>query len=53
MSVASAIPSGAGGLDNVGGLRAALNDAIAQQIITFNPAAHVEIEPGKRPKALV
>ncbi|NGY59569.1 site-specific integrase [Lentzea sp. NEAU-D13] len=34
-------------------LRAALNDAIAQQIITFNPAAHVEVEPGKRPKALV
>ncbi|GAA2791498.1 tyrosine-type recombinase/integrase [Saccharopolyspora taberi] len=34
-------------------LRAALNDAIAQQLITFNPASHVELEPGKRPKALV
>lgn len=34
-------------------LRAALNAAIAQQFITFNPAAHVELEAGKRPKALV
>ena len=34
-------------------LRAALNDAIAQQIITFNPAAHVEIDPVRKPKALV
>ncbi|MFJ4908818.1 tyrosine recombinase XerC [Streptomyces sp. NPDC093249] len=34
-------------------LRAALNSAIAQQLITFNPAAHVELEAGKRPKALV
>ncbi|WP_433546817.1 site-specific integrase [Streptomyces sp. CA-294286] len=34
-------------------LRAALNDAIAQQLITFNPASHVELETGKRPKALV
>ncbi|GAB2835572.1 site-specific integrase [Streptomyces daliensis] len=34
-------------------LRAALNAAIAQQLITFNPAAHVELEAGKRPKALV
>ncbi len=34
-------------------LRAALNDAIAQRLITFNPAAHVELETGKRPKALV
>ncbi|WP_406861454.1 site-specific integrase [Streptomyces sp. HUAS MG47] len=34
-------------------LRAALNSAIAQQMITFNPAAHVELEAGKRPKALV
>ena len=34
-----------------GTLRAALNDAITQQIITFNPAAHVELEPinGLRP----
>jgi hypothetical protein len=32
-------------------LRAALNAAIAQQLITFNPAAHVELEAGKRPKA--
>jgi integrase len=34
-------------------LRAALNAAIAQQLITFNPPAHVELEAGKRPKALV
>ena len=34
-------------------LRAALNAAIAQQLITFNPASHVELEAGKRPKALV
>lgn len=34
-------------------LRAALNDAIAQQIITFNPAAHVELDPMRKPKALV
>ncbi len=34
-------------------LRAALNAAIAQQLITFNPAASVELEAGKRPKALV
>lgn len=34
-------------------LRAALNSAIAQQLITFNPASHVEIESAKRPKALL
>ncbi|AVH96763.1 site-specific integrase [Streptomyces sp. WAC00288] len=34
-------------------LRAALNDAVGQQIITFNPAAHVEIDPVRKPKALV
>ncbi|GHC37860.1 site-specific integrase [Streptomyces cinnamoneus] len=34
-------------------LRAALNAAIAQQLITFNPAEHVELESGKRPKALL
>ncbi|MFJ9340229.1 tyrosine recombinase XerC [Streptomyces sp. NPDC101733] len=34
-------------------LRAALNSAIAQQLITFNPAAHVDLEAGRRPKALV
>lgn len=33
--------------------RAALNAAIVQQIIIFNPAAHVEIESPARPKALV
>ncbi|MEU6760809.1 site-specific integrase [Streptomyces sp. NPDC046685] len=32
-------------------LRAALNAAIAQQLLTFNPAAHVELASGKRPKA--
>ncbi|MFJ5801226.1 site-specific integrase [Streptomyces decoyicus] len=30
-----------------------LNTAIAQQLITFNPAAHVALEAGRRPKALV
>lgn len=34
-------------------LRAALNAAISQQLITFNPAAHVELASGKSPKALV
>lgn len=34
-------------------LRAALNAAIAQQYITFNPASHVELESGKRPKPLL
>ncbi|MFI7081864.1 tyrosine-type recombinase/integrase [Micromonospora sp. NPDC049903] len=34
-------------------LRAALNDAIEQELITFNPAAHVELDPVKRPKGLV
>ncbi|QXE39394.1 site-specific integrase [Streptomyces sp. GMY02] len=34
-------------------LRAALNAAIAQQLLTFNPAAHVELESGKRPKAVL
>ncbi|MFJ4972430.1 tyrosine-type recombinase/integrase [Streptomyces sp. NPDC088755] len=34
-------------------LRAALNDAIGQQIITFNPAAHVEIDAARKPKAQV
>lgn len=32
-------------------LRAALNAAIARELITFNPASHVELESGKRPKA--
>jgi integrase len=35
-------------------LRAALNVAIAQQVMPpFNPAAHVELLPSRRPKALV
>ncbi|WP_411146377.1 site-specific integrase, partial [Streptomyces sp. x-80] len=34
-------------------LRASLNDAISQQVLTFNPAAHVEIDPVRKPKALV
>lgn len=34
-------------------LRAALNAAIAQQLITFNAAAHVELASGKRPKAVL
>src|SRR6185503_5935695 len=33
--------------------RAALNAAIVQQLIIFNPAAHVEIESPAKPKALV
>jgi integrase len=34
--------------------RSALNDAIGQQILTFNPAAHgVELDPVRKPKALV
>ncbi|WP_405804743.1 hypothetical protein [Streptomyces sp. NBC_01187] len=32
---------------------AALNAAIARELITFNPASHVELESGKRPKALL
>ncbi len=34
-------------------LRAGLNAAIRRQIITFNPASHVELETAKRPKPLV
>ncbi|WP_432091789.1 site-specific integrase [Streptomyces sp. NRRL F-5630] len=34
-------------------LRSALNAAIAQQLLTFNPAAHVELESGRRPKAVL
>lgn len=34
-------------------LRSALNDAIGQQILTFNPAAHVELDPVRKQKALV
>jgi hypothetical protein len=34
-------------------LRAALNSAITQELTTFNPAAHVELDPAKRPKGLV
>jgi integrase len=34
-------------------LRAALNSAIAQQLIIFNPASHVELESGRRPKPLL
>lgn len=34
-------------------LRAALNKAIAQRLIDFNPAAHVELDAGRRPKALM
>lgn len=34
-------------------LRAALNDAITHQLITFNPAAHVELPAGRPPKPLV
>lgn len=34
-------------------LRAALNSAISQQLITFNPASHVELASGRRPKPLL
>lgn len=34
-------------------LRVALNAAIARQLITFNPAQHVEMESGQRPKAVL
>ncbi|MFF8742480.1 hypothetical protein [Streptomyces californicus] len=34
-------------------LRSALNSAISNQMLTFNPASHVELAPGKRPKALL
>ncbi|HYT10451.1 MAG TPA: tyrosine-type recombinase/integrase [Mycobacteriales bacterium] len=34
-------------------LRKALNDAIRQQLITTNPAVHVELPSGKRPKPVV
>ncbi len=34
-------------------LRAALNDAIRKGLITFNSAAHVEIDSVRRPKGLV
>ncbi|MEU7581965.1 site-specific integrase [Streptomyces sp. NPDC041068] len=34
-------------------LRTALNKAIAQQLITFNAAAHVELEAAARPKGLL
>ncbi|WP_328343668.1 tyrosine-type recombinase/integrase [Micromonospora sp. NBC_00421] len=34
-------------------VRAALNDAIGQELITFNPAAHVELDPVRRAKARV
>jgi integrase len=34
-------------------LRMALNKAIAEQLITFNAAAHVELAPAARPKGLL
>lgn len=34
-------------------LRAALNVAVARQLITFNAAKHVELEPAKRPKPVL
>lgn len=34
-------------------LRAALNGAIRRQLITFNPAAHLELASGRRPKAVL
>lgn len=34
-------------------LRTALNGAIRRQLITFNPASYVELESGKRPRAVL
>ena len=34
-------------------LRKALNDAIRRQLITHNPAVHVELPPARRPKPVV
>lgn len=34
-------------------LRTALNKAIGEQLITFNPASHVELAPAARPKGLL
>lgn len=34
-------------------LRAALNGAIRRQLITFNPATHLELASGRRPKAVL
>lgn len=34
-------------------LRVALNKAIGRQLLTFNPAVHVELDPGRRPKAML
>lgn len=34
-------------------LRAALNAAISRQLLTFNPAMHVELASGRRPKAVL
>lgn len=34
-------------------LRASLNAAIVRQLITFNPAKHLEMTSGKRPKAVL
>ncbi|MFB7614253.1 tyrosine recombinase XerC [Kitasatospora sp. NPDC056181] len=34
-------------------LRVSLNDAIADGLITFNPASHVKIDPASKPKALL
>jgi integrase len=34
-------------------LRTALNAAIRRQLITFNPASHLELASGKRPKAVL
>jgi integrase len=34
-------------------LRKALNDAIRQQLITHNPAVHVELPPARRPKPVI
>jgi integrase len=34
-------------------LRTALNKAIGEQLLTFNPASHVELAPAARPKGLL
>lgn len=53
-SVKGLRPVGAATQQRIRGvLRKALNDAIRRSLITTNPASHVELASGKRPKPLV
>jgi integrase len=54
VSVKGQRPVGAASQQRIRGvLRKALNDAIRRSLITTNPACHVELPTGKRPKPLV